>query len=651
MVTLEELSAILKELDENAITAEDEYSSGDDEDDMEVICTSPSSSTQATATEYSALAFKDLCVIAENNREVLLRSLTKLMQLLDYHDPINSLGRMMALVDAPNVMLLMWKQLSCYRTYERSEIIAIACMQGRLNFIKLLLDADANIFRLKKPEALEGMKRSCIAGRLECFSFLVAKYGIVAEDPLMVSNYDMLFSHACLSGNLQLASWMVETFKRLRPTNHTIVGTWYRCCAQGRLEMTKWIVSTFGLTEASVLKNSTYAFKEACAGGYMDVVVWLKDFCHITHRVVKASDIFYQTLIRGCLPVLVWLKETFELKQVDAIDALQRRPSILSYPEYATVTDVVEWIVETFSIPPNIVLQLSAEPPLRLLSEALYQNNLRLAKWITAATTQDAMQHLLMSDPRARRFILETTCRYGYHEAFVWCLETFAFNRSEVTNEGGSDFQLFVLACQYGKLTTAKYIHSKYALNPATEMKCIARALTLAACASYGETVKWLATEFLVPIEAIRDEVDRACGALAGACRNGAINMVKWLVEYYKFEKRDIMLVFTSVCMSHSETLVEWLVTHFGITTDDMRREKNAALGCALHHLTFTAWFYRYGHFTQDDAKEALRMFQDLSRDCWPEGAIWLSINATQQQQQPVMQMVIPVKHCTINSE
>ena len=118
------------------------------------------------------------------------------------------------------------------------------------------------------------LRSACERGRLAAAQWLVATFGLTADDARARDNWALRWS--CEKGHLAVTQWLVETFG-LTAADARADCNWAMCwsCANGHLLVAQWLVSTFGLTATDARADSNRALRWSCANGHLVVVQWL----------------------------------------------------------------------------------------------------------------------------------------------------------------------------------------------------------------------------------------------------------------------------------------------------------------------------------------------------------------------------------------
>jgi hypothetical protein len=167
--------------------------------------------------------------------------------------------------------------------------------------------------------AKTALSSSCEAGRLELAQWLVATFGLTAEDARSWDN--LTFRTTCANGHLAVAQWLVSTFGLTAEdargqNNHTF----RLSCENGHLAVAQWLVSTFGLTAEDARSWFNDALHSSCGNGHLAVAQWLVSTFGLTAKDARCLEniAFRYSCGNGHLAVAQWLVSTFGLTAADA---------------------------------------------------------------------------------------------------------------------------------------------------------------------------------------------------------------------------------------------------------------------------------------------------------------------------------------------
>jgi len=116
-------------------------------------------------------------------------------------------------------------------------------------------------------------------------------------------------------------------------------------------------------------------------------------------------------------------------------------------------------------------------------------------------------------------------------------LKTVLFPHLTLKHIRNKDNCAFRLACQFGHLEVAKWIHGNFPLCEYDVNIFDHECLRFSCGNGHLEVAKWLVSEFNLTSKNIR------CGdnfALMNSCQNGHLKVVKWIVETFGISKNEI---------------------------------------------------------------------------------------------------------------
>jgi hypothetical protein len=250
------------------------------------------------------------------------------------------------------------------------------------------------------PQLLRGIPRSRVLDELqfrlqqqyrtkcECgvtkLRQFVTRFGITAEE---INAEGELYS-ACVSGNLNLARWLVSAFgitvedMRTRSCYDLLSGV----CTTGEFNTMQWLISTFKFPPADVRRNNNMCLVMACAccegdSRGLKIVQLLVDAFGLTKADVRDCGGLASACDTGHLAIVKWLVSTFGLERRDiytVTDHLAWRGAPLHCACESGHLDVVRYLVETFG-----VNGIKYRPLLlRCIRQAYANNHLHVIKYL-----------------------------------------------------------------------------------------------------------------------------------------------------------------------------------------------------------------------------------------------------------------------------
>ena len=79
------------------------------------------------------------------------------------------------------------------------------------------------------------------------------------------------FRHACAHGHLEMARWLVDTFKlTMNDVRSCNCFAFNQACSHGHLETAKWLVEAFPVEKNDALADDAYGFTAACMRGHLE---------------------------------------------------------------------------------------------------------------------------------------------------------------------------------------------------------------------------------------------------------------------------------------------------------------------------------------------------------------------------------------------
>jgi hypothetical protein len=148
---------------------------------------------------------------------------------------------------------------------------------------------------------------SCQSGRLELAQWLVATFGLTAED----ARRSLVLHRSCANGHLAVAQWLVATFNLTAAENVRSSLALHFSCENGHLAVAQWLVATFGADDTRRSFDYLSTLLSSCSNGHLVAVVqWLvSTFGPLTPEVVRSLHL--ALVQRGRLGEAQWLVSTY----------------------------------------------------------------------------------------------------------------------------------------------------------------------------------------------------------------------------------------------------------------------------------------------------------------------------------------------------
>jgi hypothetical protein len=128
------------------------------------------------------------------------------------------------------------------------------------------------------------------------------------------------FHCACKTGHLEIAQWLVETFKLTAEDVRSLNNYAFQlACCNGHLEVAQWLVETFGLTAEDIRSSTNLAFRWACYNGHLEIAQWLVETFNLTDKDIRSWNncAFQWAHINKHSNVTNWLTITFGIRAED----------------------------------------------------------------------------------------------------------------------------------------------------------------------------------------------------------------------------------------------------------------------------------------------------------------------------------------------
>lgn len=356
---------------------------------------------------------------------------------------------------------------------------------------------------------------------------------------------DQLLVEVCIAGHLDAAKWVQETFAH--PTSElSLVGSavFRHACSTGRLALAQWLVLTYPVLAENDCK---LAFRQACQYGHLPTAQWL----HVAFSLT-ATDVRYMhcelvrlTCDHGHVAVLQWLHATFVLTADD----------IAAHNHYAVRwacinghLSVLQWLHTTFTIPTDIVVAY--------FPQVCHSGHLDLAQWIQAT---------FIFRPRdirhASTIAFRNACLGGHVAVAKWLHTICSIDLFEATRD---DDVIFRTACARNHLALIEWFHATfYRDGNQPSPKTITMALIHACTHGHLAVAQWLHTVFAYTEHdvkhAYKDKLGR--GMFHWTCLEGHLSVAQWLYTTFRFTAADAHLVYHTTVdrLKRRSPIGQWL--------------------------------------------------------------------------------------------
>jgi len=224
------------------------------------------------------------------------------------------------------------------------------------------------------------LTKACINGHLELAEWLHTRFALLPLTKRQFSCFDLhpVFNKAgtygfsgdehyhhpffmtCVSGHLDVAKWLHETFAL---TSHNVTAngsvTLHYCARNGELAVLQWLHVTFSFTIEDVMSSGAYGFARSCAYGHLATVQWLYTTFGITKAVFDTKH-GAQALAFACeqgndrqLKVLQMLHLVFGLTADDFRKSTWRGSNALQHARQHKLKhklEIAKWLAATFGM-------------------------------------------------------------------------------------------------------------------------------------------------------------------------------------------------------------------------------------------------------------------------------------------------------------
>ena len=425
------------------------------------------------------------------------------------------------------------------------DLFYVICERGYLQVAQWIIKNNPNFVSNIIHEDL--MTDVCLAGKLSVAKWLLTVSPHILVDQDEVDSY-YLFRKLCKKGHLSVAKWLVKINPKIIENCHLCVPFW-ESCANGKLSVAKWIYSNCP-EEVYSLKKDTPSdeceddqfnyklsmFIQVCAKGHIAIVKWLLTIMPTINDEDDIRSMFHETCIAGHLNIAKCLFKSYPNTEISIYDDHTFR-MVCSWGQL----NVARWLLK---IKPDIDISAENDHAFR---EACENGHLEVAKWILHMKPDiEITIDEVINSKKANTDVIKWLFEMMPHLYSFKC-------RCELVNA-------FELSCLTGNLELVKIIFEKQA-EYISDRTTITNSAFDGACSNGNmELINWLLTTFSNIDLSTNDELP-----FINACANGHYMLAKRLLEL----KPDINIsanddkAFKQACRNGHVEVFRWLENMF----------------------------------------------------------------------------------------
>lgn len=198
---------------------------------------------------------------------------------------------------------------------------------------------------------------SCISGNLELAKWLIKLCEITNAGLIKIhSRNDNAFYESCKNGNLEVAKWLIELSKNKfygEFTEDSYNYAFIKSCEYGHLEIAKLIneISMHKKICPLILQHrNNSAFINSCQEGHLETAKWLLEMSRTRKDVgiinihVNNENAFTYSCVFNHLEVAKWLIEISEDKEIGKINIHENKERAFKISCYRKCHAVVRWL-------------------------------------------------------------------------------------------------------------------------------------------------------------------------------------------------------------------------------------------------------------------------------------------------------------------
>jgi hypothetical protein len=163
------------------------------------------------------------------------------------------------------------------------EAFCRACFEGQLELAKWILELSPNSSATISFSMNEPLIGACRNKQLEVAKWLVSLKPFLFEvkelpnDKLkaIIKNDHLAFRHACLTGDLEAAQWILTEKPRMAIYKMELEEIFGIACSNGHLDIAQWLLEV--RPKIDIHANNDFAFESATKNGYTHIIQWLKE--------------------------------------------------------------------------------------------------------------------------------------------------------------------------------------------------------------------------------------------------------------------------------------------------------------------------------------------------------------------------------------
>lgn len=298
------------------------------------------------------------------------------------------------------------------------------------------------------------------------------------------------------------------------------------CCKYGRFDMAKWIIDMYEGNGSvfNIIYNNNIFFTECCKNGYLDMAKWLVQ--------LRLSDQYYSIVIHGHMNTVFY--------------------KTCRYGQY----EVAKWLVELGETVGYQKVKIDSTDGSAFIN-CCTGGHINIAKWLIELGESDNYDKVCLLQIKSG---IISCCRYGHFKMLKWLLELYLAADNIITAIDELYAELLLLSVRKNHKKIVNWMICKYGPGSFDYTKIFVKCIQDDNFATIMLWYQQLTPENrkTIDIHADNDVVFKLC------CRNGNIEMAKWIVQlsksngYVKFDMTD--RYFARKCRKYGHyRMAKWL--------------------------------------------------------------------------------------------
>lgn len=474
-------------------------------------------------------------------------------------------------------------------------------------------------------------EKVCSVGNLELAKYLADFYCI---KPTHIQHMEERYvSEIIHKGYFEVIKWLEEEYNILRYYRDSRVNInlvkfpsfWDEfsgCCANGPLEMVKWYVKTFNITkEKFYMIKHLSPFEAACSAGKILNAKWLARHFRIAESEYFSGNSHKKRpiLFKICdnrkelLDVIAWFVNEFKLTKQD-IETYKVQSSIINCCKLKHL-ESAKWLANHFEISRKD-MSLRSKNYQESIFCACINGDIEVLKWIIKEFKIENDRPLFIS------CFIENIGLCNI-ESSRYIMNTFDLNIRKVIPEPLLMVENIICGPTLTRIPMLKWFQKQYNYSFIGILYQFKeeRIGILGSIFSDNElkNIKWFVENFdikkaIIYPPLIRKERDII--PLSKAYEMGSLRVVKWLVKYFSFNKKEILESLTGLLNSpiYNRCILKYLKTKFGITKDDIKANNYYIFRRLLKKIytftdqSFLVLFIEIFNISPDELLEAIKI-------------------------------------------